>query len=208
MTRKEALQAAVEIIESVDTVVNKAELIEILKELEADYPYWKLNQKTVIDMVEQFRIDNNGICPHVNDFDGSSLPSPSVIKRIFHVSKVSDFLDCLYPDRHEIEKQTYNGRTHNEWLEEFKTLYLNLQEMKSSVRAADLDKMKIEGAPTLNTMYKWYGLHCFEELTALCGIDTNLCADTNIVNFKNASEEKMDKIISKIEEISVSNYLK
>ncbi|MCL2703166.1 MAG: hypothetical protein FWE91_06120 [Defluviitaleaceae bacterium] len=145
MTRKQALYKAMEVITDANT---NAKIQEILD----DMPFTKWSERTIMDTLDQFVLDN-GRNPTATDFKVKGMPPHPVIKLRFGIN-LKEFLSKYYPTIRHSKSQFYYTKTNDEWKDFFIAEYHNIKPTSS----AGYDKNRPHSTPCWYTIATMYGV--------------------------------------------------
>ena len=99
MTRKQALEKAIEILINIEDFNDKEETIIKLQEIISSLPMTGWDDKTIRDSVDQYILDNQRI-PTASDFKKKGLPPHPVIQNRYGIT-LSEWLEKNYPGHKE-----------------------------------------------------------------------------------------------------------
>ena len=93
MTRKEALQLAVDILSEKPSA---QETVTKLNEILENLPITRWTDSVIRDTVDQYTLDH-GKLPNTKRFHDPGMPPPIAITRVYHMT-VREFLEHFYPE--------------------------------------------------------------------------------------------------------------
>jgi hypothetical protein len=157
MTRKQALYAAIQVLED-------KEVIEKLNEIIGDMPLTGWSERTIFDTIDQFIIDN-GRAPTATDFKKKGLPPHPVIKLRFGIN-LKEFLNKYYPRKRLCSSTPYSHKTKEQWLEHFLIDY----EKQKPRSAEEYNKHREEQTPTWATIARMYNISTWLEWIKFCDV--------------------------------------
>lgn len=155
MTRKQALEAAIELLSSRRECT---EIVEKLEECAAELPFAGWSEEAIFDACDQFIYEHNRL-PNTRDFAGKGLPSHTVIKHRFGVN-VSEFRKKYYGDLHTRGSSVFGDRAPDEWAALFVEEYTRLK----PASAADYNRLRPKHIPSWTTIAKMLGAKSWVEL--------------------------------------------
>lgn len=156
MTRKQALQTAVEILSKTPGNERAA---EVLKELLDEMPLVHWSDQSIRDTVEQFILDN-GRVPTASDFRKKGMPSHTVIK-LKYKANLSQWLAGNYP----VKKETFEERKARH-TENFIEDYVRIKPKS----AKEFNRKKRSETVGWGSMVKYYGVTKWRELLKILNL--------------------------------------
>ncbi|MCL2854050.1 MAG: hypothetical protein FWE21_00360 [Defluviitaleaceae bacterium] len=174
MTRKQALQAALDVVTDQGT---KEKIQEILDHM----PFMGWSEQTIFDTINQFIIDN-GRPPRTAEFKKKTLPPHTVIKLRFGIN-LKDFLEKHYPQNQPSPSRPYSHQTKEHWQAQFIDDYIK----NRPPSARQHNAVRTQGTPSWQTISTMFGIqkwrdwlkHC--NLTAAKGTQINLTTHDDLI---------------------------
>ena len=167
MTRKLALQEAIQIIENTGIEPQKkAEIIKGLQLCVEELPFAVWSENAIFDACEQFVMERGHI--RICDFDRAGLPSHPTIKNRFGMT-AKEFRDKYFPlpDTPEFQPK-YRLEDKEQWnalfISEFHRIRCTSEQQYNEKRSKD--------APVWQTVVRLNGLKTWRELLAVLELDT------------------------------------
>lgn len=102
MTRKQALNKAIQILETLPKSQDYMDIICLLNDIHDELPLIHWSDKSIVDTVEQFIVDNDRN-PTTSDFKKKGMPPHTVIKQKYKIT-LAEWLKQNYPT----QKPSYN----------------------------------------------------------------------------------------------------
>lgn len=176
MTRKQALLKAINILSQDDS---NNQIIEKLEEIIDEYPSFTWTDKSILDSIENYAIENNGILPHSKELTTKNrLPSNTVIINKFGFTSICDFFDTYFPTFQRKEKyinSTYRSKGEDYYLKTFKDNYTRIQTLLDikDVDTKTYNQYKEHNTPHSYTIIKNCDCKTWNELLILCGFKKN-----------------------------------
>ena len=153
MTRKQALEKAIEILINIEDFNDKEETITKLKEIISSLPMRGWDDKTIRDSVDQYILDNQRI-PTASDFKKKGLPPHPVIQNRYGIT-LSEWLDINYPrPRYNNEEKMKEGTA------EFIIAYNDIK----PASAKDFDRRRPKGVKSWVTIAQYNGCNSWSDL--------------------------------------------
>lgn len=158
MTRKQALHKA---LDAITDEATKQKIHEILN----DMPFTGWSERTIIDTIDQFIIDN-GRVPNSTDFKHKGLPPHPVIKLRFGIN-VKEFLIQYYPHGKKCTSKIYYQKTKEEW----KTIFI-ADYMQNKPPSAEIHNMeRTTGTPSWQTISIMFGINTWLDWITYCSLE-------------------------------------
>lgn len=198
MTRKQGLQKCYEILKNQHDNQDGeiGEILKILKDVINSMPITRWDVDTILDVVENWIIENNGKVPTPKDFKKHGLPPSPTIKRVFGLNTKDFlekyFLDKYYPNRVRGLRDTYLYKTKDEYIKDFIECYYN----NKPTSAKSYNLLRSKNLPRWEQLAEMIGISTWNELLDFCKIDKNILIKKQefIVNSHNDIDDKMNKL--------------
>ncbi len=183
MTRKSALTHAINYLEHLhDDAL--AETVHVLRCLLKSVPVVHWDLSSTLDAINQFYLEK-GRYPFSKDFKGYALPAHGVMKLKFDLYPY-DFMEKYYPGSQAIWQRNlshYEHKSTEEWIDTFRTFMLN----HPYVRCKTYDKLKDEGMPVVNTLFRIVGVSTWNELLRVAELPVQFLQGGNKVKRESVS---------------------
>lgn len=164
MTRKQALELALNLIEEVN-IEEKAEIIKILQNIKDEMPVYKWTKASSIDAVCQWTLEN-GAAPSISNFREKSLPSHTVLKNLFNMT-AKEFLNTYFNEDKLLKLNIKNNKTDIDF---FKSEFLKIKPSSAKMYNANRGK----NTPTWQFFAKKTKTHKWNDLLKHCGFETKI----------------------------------
>jgi hypothetical protein len=165
MTRKQALQRALDILYEWGNAEEAREIQTKLTEIISDLPFTAWTKETIVDAFDQFAIDN-GRNATTTDIKKRGLPPHTVIKLKFGMD-AKRFLSTYYPQK--CDSRIYAAKTKEEWLEFFKKEYERLKPGS----AEKYNSERRPGSPSWQTIARFFNISKWKEFQEFCGVSVH-----------------------------------
>ena len=171
MTRREALERAMEALKSSD---GNADAINKLKGLYDEIPAYHWTEEAALDAIEMWAQEHKGQLPsHKKLLGSNNLPCKRTIQRLFHITSIGDFYKKYFPEyqRAEINTSPYKNEKNGYYFHTFKTTYKKIQKMTGEkiVIFKHYDRYRDNNTTCLNTIIRNCHVKNYKELLLLAG---------------------------------------
>jgi len=166
MTRKEALTKTVAYLkEQRDPLLQ--EVIAELEGLIQCLPITEWDEKTILDAVEQFRLER-GRYPFPNEFCGYTLPSHSVVRRRLGLSPTQLIAQYASNEGEQWQRtlRRYGEKPATCWLQQFQETIRQHPEVTSRT----YNQYRLPDTPCLKSLFKIMQVATWNELLVLAGL--------------------------------------
>ena len=155
MTRKDALEKAIQILKNTDMApAEKQEIVQALELCCTELPFARWTEAAIFDACDQYCKEAGRPYLLASDFQKAALPSHTTIRNRFGMT-VAQFRDTYYPiHRNPMSRKgihlRYNGKSEEEYLQDFTEWYSAVHPESAVV----YDRIKPEDAPGHQTLQR------------------------------------------------------
>lgn len=204
MTRKQAvLQAILKLSENPEN----NNIVSKLHELLIDMPCNTWTKQSILDAIENYAIEHNGVLPNVTDLVAkNNLPSNTVITSLFGETSMRSFMNKYFV-KYKVQYKVHSP-FHNYTKEDFTNIFIsNYNRIKNkfhvkTVKVKMYDEYKENDSPHSSTIIKHCGCKSYNDLLVLCGLktpDKELEVSIHIsYNDSDSNNEELRKIVDNI----------
>lgn len=196
MNRKQALTEAINIL---STNPDNKEITDKLQEILSELPLSEWTKNSIMDAIETYIQEHNNTVPSSLEFTKSNkLPSNTVIRHLFNVSSLSEFLRKYFPKhkRRVGNSSPYKDENEDYFIKLFKRNYMELKcKLNVKIVSGRLYKEnKKVGEPCLETIIRNCNCNSYEELLILCNYKKPSKPITATVNGRFNDDEDLEFI--------------
>lgn len=164
MTRKEALQDAINLIQKASIgKKRKAQIIAGLTLCQEELPFAKWSKEAVFDACDQFVKDHGHI--RLGDFNCAGLPSHPTIQNRFGMT-AKTFRDTYYPLPEDLSRYNYDNR--DKWNKKFEVEFHRIR----CTSGQHYNRARDKGLPTFQTMVRINQVGCWTSLLESLDLST------------------------------------
>lgn len=200
MTRKQALLQAINILAKKDQSCK--EIAQKLQELidENLMPIW--TEQSIIDMIENYAIEHNGILPLSEELTTkNNLPSTTAIYHKFNISSIEEFYKKYFSNyKQKKNSSPYVNKDENYFIEIFKQNYDRIiaKTNAKTVNMRTYNNNRISGTPSIETIIKKLPCNSYNDLLILCGYKKKIGIIEPILNVSYNDDMQTDEDILSI----------
>lgn len=202
MTRKQAILQA---IQSLSREGSNIDVINKLKEIYNEMPLSMRTKSSIIDCVETYAEEHDGMFPYINEFrKKNGLPSTTVIFSKFNISSIDDFYNQYFTHlKHKIGNGSpYYDKDMGFFLDTFKSEYEKMREKFNTkiISHRKYNKNRSDGVPNAETVMRQCNCDTYTELLELCGFKKKAqpLSLTMDVSYNNEDSGELNELITEI----------